>query len=70
MEKIFKGTRGNQSRMKLWYRDKEVLLNKVFDLPHKKNDKKIKEAITHIADTVKLCASKHFIERSQGQHKN
>ena len=41
-----------------------------FDLTHNENVKKTREAITPIVDAVKLCASKYFIERSQGQCKN
>ena len=53
--------------MELWYRNKEVLINKESGLENKENIKKAKEAITPILDTVKLNASKFSIERSQGQ---
>ena len=51
---IFKG-KEKRLRIKLWYRGKYVLINKVSDLAHKENFMKIKEAITSIADTGKLC---------------
>ena len=37
------------------YRAKEVPINKVFYSKHKENFKKAREAITPIANTVKLC---------------
>ena len=37
------------------YRGKEVPINKVFHSTHKENFKKAREAITPIADTLKLC---------------
>ena len=63
---IFKG---GQTRIKLWYRCKEILTNQVFDSTHKENIKKTRETITPIADTKKLCVSKYSIERSQRHHK-
>ena len=60
---------GDQLWMKLWYRGKDVLINKMFDLTHKENVEKTREATTPIIDTVKLCPSKYSIERSQRQHK-
>ena len=51
---IFKG-KEKRLRIKLWYRGKDVLINKVSDLAHKENFMKIKEAITSIVDTGKLC---------------
>ena len=60
--------------MKLWYRGEEVIIKKVFYLTHKENIKKTKgsikktrEAVAPSLDTVKLCASKYYIERSQVQ---
>ena len=53
--------------MKLWYRGKEVLKKKVFNLTYEENQgsiKKTRESITPIADTVNLGPSKYFIERS------
>ena len=44
---------------------KEVLINKGYHLTHEENINKIREATT-TADTVKQCASKYSIERSQG----
>ena len=35
----------------------------VFHLIHKENIKKTMEAVTSSLDTVKLCASKYYIER-------
>ena len=35
----------------------------VFHLIHKKNIKKTMEAVTSSLDTVKLCASKYYIDR-------
>ena len=43
----------------------EVLINKVFDLGHYKNIKKIRRTINPILETVKLSTSKHHTERSQ-----
>ena len=62
--------RGDYPLLKLWYRGKEVLINKVFYLNYKENIKKTMEAITPIVGTLKLCASKHSIKKSQGQCKN
>ena len=42
------------------YRGKEVPINKVFDLTHKENIKKAREAITPIADTLKLCGRQNI----------
>ena len=51
-------------------------IKKVLHLTHEENIEKTKEvlwkpgtrkAITIVVDTVKLCAWKHFIERSQGK---
>ena len=50
---IFKG-KAKRLWIKLWYRGKDVLINKVSDLAHKKFFMKIKEAITSIVDTGKL----------------
>ena len=50
--------------MKPWYRGKEVLINKAFDLTYKENIKKSREAMTFIVDTMKLSASNYSIERS------
>ena len=50
---IFKG-KAKRLQIKLWYRGKDVLINKVSDLAHKKFFMKIKEAITSIVDTGKL----------------
>ena len=61
--------KGDQTRVKLWYKCKEVLINKVFDSTHKLNIKKTMETNTPIADTKKLCVSKYSIERSKGQLK-
>ena len=44
---------------------KEVLINKVFDLGHYKNIKKIRKTINPIVQTVQLCTSKHSTERSK-----
>ena len=41
----------------------------MFGLTHKEKIKKLMEAITPIADTVKLCTSKKNVARSQGQCK-
>ena len=60
---------GNHPCMKLWYRGKEILLNEVFDLTHKENIRKTKDAITPIANTPKLCALKYYVDRSQRQCK-
>ena len=49
--------------MKLWYRGKDELLSKMFDLTHKEIVEKTREAITPIIDTVKLCPSKYSIAR-------
>ena len=63
-------------KLSLFHRSKEMQVKKVLHLTHEENIEKTKEvlrkpgtreAITLILDTVKLCASKHFIERSQGQ---
>ena len=54
----------NQPRLKLWYRGEEVLIKKVLHLTHKENIKKTREAVTPSVNTVKLCASKYYIERS------
>ena len=64
-----RGWGANHPWMELWYRGKEVLINKGFDLTHKENIKKTREAITPNVDTVKLCVSKYSIERSQVQKK-
>ena len=61
--------RANQPRVKLWYRGNKVLIYKVFHLTHKQNIKKTREAITPIADTAELCASKYSIESSYEQRK-
>ena len=46
-------------------------MNKVsVDSIRKENLKKTREFITPTIDTVKLCASKCSIERSQGQRSN
>ena len=53
-------------------RCEEFLIKKVFHLTHLKNQgniKKTREAVTPRLDTVKLCASKYYTERSQGQCK-
>ena len=50
---IFKG-KAKRLWIKLWYRGKDVLINKVSDLAHKENFMKTKEAITSIVDTEKL----------------
>ena len=64
----FKRGRGkNHPCMKLWYRGKEVLKKKVFNLTYEEiqgSIKKTRESITPIADTVNLGPSKYFIERS------
>ena len=57
----------DQTRMKLWYRCKEVLISKVFDSTNRENIENTR--ITSIVDTKKLYVSKYFIERSQRQHK-
>ena len=57
----------DQTRMKLWYRCKEVLISKVFDSTNRENIENTR--ITPIVDTKKLYVSKYFIERSQRQHK-
>ena len=41
----------------------------MFDSTHKENIKKTREIITPIVDTKKLCLSKYYTERSQGQNK-
>ena len=55
--------------MKLWYRGKELLINKVLDSTHQEYIQEISEIITTVVDSVKLCASKPSFERSQGQRK-
>ena len=48
-----------------------LFFNSSIPLPpasHKENIKKIRETITPIVDTKKLCVSKSSIERTQGQH--
>ena len=45
---------GEQTRMKLWYRCKKVLINQVFDSTLNENIKKTRETITPIVDTKKL----------------
>ena len=45
----------NHPWMKLRDRGKEVIMNKVFDLTLNENIKKIRESITLIVDTMKLC---------------
>ena len=60
---------GDQTRMKLWSRCKEILINSVFDSTCKENIKKTMETMTPIVGTKKLCVSKCFIERSQRQQK-
>ena len=52
--------------MKLWYRGKEVLINKVLDLTHTESLKKTMKTIKPILDTVKLCATEYSSEWSQG----
>ena len=60
--------------MKMWCRGEEFLIKKVIHLTHKENIEKVKqgsvkktkEAITSIADTVRLRASQYSIGRSQG----
>ena len=42
----------------------EVLINKMFDLGHHKNIKKIRKTINPIVETVKLCTSKYYTKRS------
>ena len=61
--------RDDQTRMKLWYRCKDVLINKASDSTHE-NIKKGRETITPIVDTKKLSMSKNSTEKSQRQHKN
>ena len=60
--------RDDQTKMKLWYRCKDVLINKASDSTHE-NIKKGRETITPIVDTKKLCMSKNSTEKSQRQHK-
>ena len=59
--------RVNHPRLRLWYRGER---KKIFHLTHKESIKKTKEAMTPSLDTVKLCASKYYIERSRRQCKN
>ena len=50
----------------------EFLIKRVFHLKYLKNQGNIKktgEAVTPRLDTVELCASKNYNERSQGQCK-
>ena len=42
------------------YSGKKVPINKVFESTHKENIKKAKEAITPIADTLKLCGRQNI----------
>ena len=51
---IFKKEWANHPWMKLWYRDKEILIYKMLDLTHEENIKKTKKGITQIADILKL----------------
>ena len=44
-------------------RNEEVLIKKVFHLTVKENIKKTRETVTPKLDTVKLSASKSYIER-------
>ena len=67
-EAMFK--RGNQTKMKLWYRCKEALINQVFDSTHKENITKTRETITPTVDIKKLRVSIYSIKKSQKQHKN
>ena len=47
----------------IWFRGSEILIKKLFQLTHKENIKKTREAVTSSLDTVKLCGSKYYIER-------
>ena len=62
--------RGDQLRMKLWYRGKDVLINKIFDLTHEEIVQKTTEAITPITDTVKLYPSNIPLGVHRGSTKN
>ena len=42
----------------------DVLINKMFNLGHYKNIKKIRKTINPIVETVKLCTSKYSTKRS------
>ena len=42
----------------------DVLINKMFNLGHYKNIKKIRKTINPIVETVKLCTSKYSTNRS------
>ena len=42
----------------------------MFHLIHKENIKKTREAVASSLDTVKLCASKYYIERFRDSGKN
>ena len=50
-------------------RNEEVLINKRFGSTYKDEVNKTRKAMTSIAVTVKLCASKHSIDTSQRQRK-
>ena len=52
-----RGRVGVQTKMKLWYKCKEVLINQVFYSTHKQNIKKTKETITPIVDTKRLTGT-------------
>ena len=58
--------KGDDPRMKLQYRGKEVLINQVFDSAHKERIEIIRKTITPIVDTVKQCVSKYSTKRSLG----
>ena len=50
-------------------RNEKVLINKSFDSTYKDEVNKTRKAMTSVAVTVKLCASKHSIDTSQRQRK-